>query len=648
MFTKFLGQRMQGIKAFVGHSFVDEDKLLIRAFTDHFDTLSKSHGGGFVWDHAEEAEALPLSQKVLAKIEGKNLFVGICTRKEQIFDRSKAKIGLFGSQTFTDQDFVWKTSDWIIQEIGLAVGKRMHIVIFLENGVRAPGGLHGNIEYIPFTRGTPHQAFDKFSQMLSAISPAEADSAGAETKGPPQTKNEPEARDTDLDPKPDWTIDDYEDAQIDTIIGDNLEALAKIDTSFKGSIFAHNDGYAVWQGRSEYYRLLIGKKFDFDKLKRLSEEHPCSASLAGYLAHGYIKYDDVDRAISCFEKAASATDGQKKQISYLGEAAFLYQRLGNTKRLQEIIEKIKKLGDGRAEYEIELVNAMRRISSHDKDELAEIILMEHETERDPSNTKTRFSLAYKHSELQNNDMALYHYLKIVSAERDSTTWNNLGVSYADFGMHMRAVEAYTQAADGGSTLAMSNLGFKLLSAGFLKEAEAQCKRALGKEDYEVNVPNLLKQIKETPDEETKKLKETLESVRAKAMFYREAGEKILMPVPATIATSWKAPEGTLRAELQGDKLVLSGTYEQPANALASVMMGSTGGTMSKMKIDYKGKLHGCLFMGTVLRRRVGYTSTLGDWDTKVLMIMDTGGTQLRSMENYEANLPSFGALRAAA
>ena len=44
---------MQGIKAFVGHSFSDSDKEIVRIFTDHFENLKKAHGGGFAWDHAE-------------------------------------------------------------------------------------------------------------------------------------------------------------------------------------------------------------------------------------------------------------------------------------------------------------------------------------------------------------------------------------------------------------------------------------------------------------------------------------------------------------------------------------------------------------------------------------------------------------------
>jgi hypothetical protein len=69
---------MQDIRAFVGHSFSPGDKDLIQVFIDHFRTLADAYPG-FSWDHAEKAEPAPLSQKVLEKIGGKNVFMA-CTR----------------------------------------------------------------------------------------------------------------------------------------------------------------------------------------------------------------------------------------------------------------------------------------------------------------------------------------------------------------------------------------------------------------------------------------------------------------------------------------------------------------------------------------------------------------------------------------
>ena len=66
---------------------------------------------------------------------------------------------------------VWKTSDWIIQEIGLAIGRGCKVILLVESGVRHPGGLQGSLEYIEFDRSAPEKAFKKLLQMISHMVP---------------------------------------------------------------------------------------------------------------------------------------------------------------------------------------------------------------------------------------------------------------------------------------------------------------------------------------------------------------------------------------------------------------------------------------------------------------------------------------------
>ena len=60
---------MGQIKAFVGHSFVEEDRPVVSVFLDYFNQLTGllPH---FSWVHAEAAEPKELAEKVLALMEG--------------------------------------------------------------------------------------------------------------------------------------------------------------------------------------------------------------------------------------------------------------------------------------------------------------------------------------------------------------------------------------------------------------------------------------------------------------------------------------------------------------------------------------------------------------------------------------------------
>jgi hypothetical protein len=230
---------MIGIKAFVGHSFTDEDHDVVRTFLDHFRTLARANAG-FTWDHAEEAEPKPLSEKVLTKIQDKNVFIGICTRREYAVAQENLTHSYFDKSTLktTDQKLQWKTSDWLIQEIGLAVGRKMNIILFLEDGVREPGGLYGDIEYIRFSRKTPASSFDKLLEMLTALAPKDITVASGETKASATEEKKELAESTEnREPKSNWTKENYDDAVAAAILEGDQPGFERIDAAFKDSPF---------------------------------------------------------------------------------------------------------------------------------------------------------------------------------------------------------------------------------------------------------------------------------------------------------------------------------------------------------------------------------------------------------------------------
>jgi hypothetical protein len=72
---------MTELRAFVGHSFEEADAEIVLTFLRFFEQLSKSPIP-FSWQHAEAAEPRLLADKVLSLIADKNVFIGICTRRE--------------------------------------------------------------------------------------------------------------------------------------------------------------------------------------------------------------------------------------------------------------------------------------------------------------------------------------------------------------------------------------------------------------------------------------------------------------------------------------------------------------------------------------------------------------------------------------
>ena len=171
---------MSQLRAFVAHSFWDNDQALVNIFCEYFDKI-RDMGIGFSWDHAKAAEAKELAEKVLSLIQDKNVFIGICTNNERAINAAELKPGRLRRRMLSaDQaKYSWKTSDWIIQEIGLAVGRDMSLILLIEKGLRPPGGLQGNIEYIEFVRESPERCFGKILDMIRSLRPKTMTTFGA-------------------------------------------------------------------------------------------------------------------------------------------------------------------------------------------------------------------------------------------------------------------------------------------------------------------------------------------------------------------------------------------------------------------------------------------------------------------------------------
>jgi hypothetical protein len=215
-------------------------------------------------------------------------------------------------------------------------------------------------------------------------------------------------------------------------------------------------------------------------------------------------------------------------------------------------------------------------------------------------------------------------------------------------LHAKSVDAYRKAKAMGETLAMSNLGYKFLSEGFIPEAQAECDKALEANDYHKNIGALLVRLKEVPDEEGTKLEEVLENAKPKSEFYRDYGLAISRRQPRTLPTRWQGPQCLLNLKLLGRSVELSGTYEVKSNPLALALGGVLGlsAKATHYRISYVGKLSGLAIEATVARAKDDDASTpktlleAADIKTKVLLIISTDLTRIRVMENPHVTNPN--------
>jgi tetratricopeptide (TPR) repeat protein len=644
---------MPEIKAFVAHSFSEDDKAMIQIFIDHFESLAGSLPG-FSWDHALQAEPTSVSEKVLARIEDKNVFIAICSRTEFVMPLSGPQPLPFVDQVrVKNSDVRWKTSDWIIQEIGLAIGRKMKVIIFLEEGVRTPGGLFSDIEYIPFERDNPSASFDKLLQMLGTFLPKTTPAASAIEAKPAvsdKSKDEDQGAENDsLEPTISWDEDAYYHAAFRAILmRKDADAFNKIDSSYRASPLSKGgSALTAWEATIEWYRLLADQKADFGKIKSAVEADPKNTRLLAYLAVGYSDYGEHLLAAQTYEKVAEYSEAAVENARNLVYAAREYRSSGKTAVAAGIIEKLKATSAGNSQVASTLLSYFKDRADEDKELFFELVVLEQIAALDPTDVKARFDLAYQYSQIGSYDMALFHYQKIPRFARNSYTWNNLGVAYGHFRMRSKAVAAFRESANANETLAMSNLGFKFLNAGFLAEARAEAEKAFEIKDHHQNVPELLKRIRELPDEEETKLKETLEKVQSKAEFFRRAADEVLKTNPTTISPKWNSPDGILEAKVEGDLIRLFGEELRPtpANPFTYGLQSTGLGTvMTPHRVEYSGRVHGNVMVGEVKRSNDSAAISLlsaGGGSTKVMMIFSEDRSQLHVAEGLDFIEPKF-------
>jgi hypothetical protein len=114
---------------FVGHSFAKRDKSVVDCVVDTLTAVGLSVLTG------EKPESDKVSEKVKRRIEAQHIFVGLFTRGDRL-----------------EKKDVWTTSAWVIDEKAYAYSKGKRLVLLKEDGVGSIGGLHGDLEYIDFSR----------------------------------------------------------------------------------------------------------------------------------------------------------------------------------------------------------------------------------------------------------------------------------------------------------------------------------------------------------------------------------------------------------------------------------------------------------------------------------------------------------------
>ena len=240
--------------------------------------------------------------------------------------------------------------------------------------------------------------------------------AAAPPKSEPSATQEAEPEATKQhefsEPKAHWKRDDYEIAYISALFFHKKD-IARADIISKAYLKTEHaeqsDNSVSWEAFRLSSLLRFTDEGNFEELKRLARANPNNVEAQEYLAIGYVHYNEFESAITVYQRVASQTSDGEEKARLLGRAAYCAASAGKREQADKIIEQIKAFS---SELQSQtLITTIKDVAEALDDPDILIAALERVVEANPGDTKERFSLAYKHSESGNHDMALVHYLK---------------------------------------------------------------------------------------------------------------------------------------------------------------------------------------------------------------------------------------------
>lgn len=630
-------------KAFVGHSFAPEDEALNRIFLDYLSTVQELPIG-FSWDHAEKAEAKELAEKVREKFKGKNLFIGICTIREIVLKADALKSATFRKQIkrFNIDDMELKTSDWIIQEIGMAVAQKMKLILLIEKGLRKPGGLQGDVEYIEFTRENPTAIFPKFLQMIKSVTPSQTEpkaSAMAKSEGEDPEEVDPESENEFSGVESNWTLRDYRYHACLALYRKNPVRCRSISDAFFDSQLAKKEQNVVeFRASVSLFRLRAMGEDCLGDLRDLCEEYPCSAVAKTTLAKGYEDFEDYQKASRLTTEASDLATSNIEKLQLLIEAARLYNRADEKELSTTYLAKARDLYMSDRSVAGTYFKLLAVFHEDGEDAIdyfsfAECALLEM-----PNDYALRFSLAYRYSEKELNNAAYYHY-SILRERSDylnqALVSNNMGAAASALGMQGKAVSEYRAAVGLGNARAHGNLASKYLEVGFIEEARTAALDGTKIDPTDDNVTDALSRVSKVDSEEAQAEGKVLKAGKNIQAFFQRYGKAAAEELSSGVPEKWDQDGREFKVTISDNQFEAISTYSRPARrALGNALLGHSTSEQETATIVYTGGLKGCCVRATCSDSGFKRKSLLdtGPIERDALLVLDLPADTIYELE----------------
>lgn len=364
----------------------------------------------------------------------------------------------------------------------------------------------------------------------------------------------------------------------------------------------------------------LGDTNAINELKDLLADPDIIFSVNMGIGSCYEYSEDLENAKLFYSSALKTANNEKEKTLATQRYAEVLYRDSGTEEAVEILSNT--LTDTREDkHKIILYEKLADILGKEKDYEQRAFVIDKAIELMPNDSSLLFKAGYSYAESIYDELSLLHYKNARDVNpKDDAVQNNLGVQYDNLEMPIKSIESYKKSESLLSTLASSNLAFRLINIGFIEEAKKILNLAKEKEDVHQNVNEALSEIPKRIEKENKieddQIKKAL-SLRKFVLRFVEA-KYIKGNSLASSSGNWKSKDGIdFVIEVSGGNIVAKWKekiwdYENEFKFQGKIENNSSRITFYKKEYDfskqadiYKRKERGLLYF-SIQKNQIDY------------------------------------------
>ena len=453
------------LKAFVGRSFREEDEKLWNDFRAILDALKPI---GFDYEDAVESQLRPISEKIKQRIHRNDIYIGILPRRMAVHSPLL-------KTTFLDRVFAlfehaaetkvtaWTTSEWVIQEIGYALGRDKKTLVLIEEGVLFPvTDLDADTQWIQFNRDKIEACHTQLVSMISGLIgsslsqyPTNTTTTADTSRGTAVVQQEDSTKQSTF-----FDLRDLAQKQEFEKFDTCLETLLE-DESYRES----EKFFRLYALRLKYKN---GHDLSLKKLIEIVQQEPSNEDGVNTLVEAYKDFKNYSEAITLLRNTATIVGGDLK-INYLTMAIAIQITSGDLEGVENEISSLLSSTTNPVD-KAKLYSLGADLAKVKNDMPQEIASLEACLALTPNDQDHRFRLAWLYDENKQNQLAAYHYKLLNNGKHNSLARNNIAFVYERLGLIGKRGEQLLIARD-DCDLAKANLAVIYTDAGLFDEAQ---------------------------------------------------------------------------------------------------------------------------------------------------------------------------------